>query len=155
MFATSLLALALARTVLACPGDDHDHAHAHARREFPQIQLPAPTRPLVWGDVNVIHSTDTHGWLLGHQKLSEPEPNYSGDLGDFASFVAHMKQLALEKDLDLLLVDTGDVHDGTGLSDGFPAGQLDAHAVRLTKLFRTMLKLTAVAVESIHQGASV
>ncbi|KAJ4471596.1 Metallo-dependent phosphatase-like protein [Lentinula aciculospora] len=59
--------------------------------------------------------------------LSFPEPNYSGDLGDFASFVKHMKQIAIEKDVDLLLIDSGDLHDGTGLSDGFPAGGIDAH----------------------------
>ena len=53
----------------------------------------------------------------------------SGDLGDFASFVTHMKQLALEKDVDLLLVDSGDLHDGTGLSDGFPPGDVDGHDV--------------------------
>lgn len=38
-----------------------------------------------------------------------------------------MKQIALEKDVDLLLVDSGDLHDGTGLSDGFPPGGVDAH----------------------------
>ncbi|EGO00572.1 hypothetical protein SERLA73DRAFT_166873 [Serpula lacrymans var. lacrymans S7.3] len=82
---------------------------------------------VILGDFNVIHTTDTHGWLLGHQKLSFPEPDYSGDLGDFSSFVAHMKQIAIEKDVDLLLVDSGDLHDGTGLSDGFPPGGVDAH----------------------------
>ncbi|THV06273.1 hypothetical protein K435DRAFT_645636, partial [Dendrothele bispora CBS 962.96] len=86
-----------------------------------------PTRPLQWGDINFIHTTDTHGWLLGHQKTSFPEPNYSGDLGDFASFVSHMKEIALQKDVDLLLIDSGDLHDGTGLSDGFPPGGVDAH----------------------------
>lgn len=34
-----------------------------------------------------------------------------------------------EKDVDLLLVDSGDLHDGTGLSDGFPPGGVDAHDV--------------------------
>jgi hypothetical protein len=38
-----------------------------------------------------------------------------------------MKQQALERDVDLLLVDSGDLHDGTGLTDGFPAGGVDAH----------------------------
>ena len=128
----SKLALALAvllavGIVSACPGDDH--SHSHAKREFPQVPITPPSRPLVWQDLNVIHTTDTHGWLLGHQHLSEPEPNYSGDFGDFASFVSHMQQIALDKDVDLLLVDTGDLHDGTGLSDGFPPGQLDGHAV--------------------------
>jgi hypothetical protein len=32
-----------------------------------------------------------------------------------------------KKDVDLLLVDSGDLHDGTGLSDGFPPGGVDAH----------------------------
>ncbi|KAJ8516929.1 hypothetical protein ONZ45_g5811 [Pleurotus djamor] len=113
--------------VLAC-GDDgaHDH-HEHSRRAAPPVPLSPPTRPLEWGDVNILHTTDTHGWLLGHQKASWPEPNYSGDLGDFASFISHMKNQAIERDVDLLLVDTGDLHDGTGLSDGFPPGGIDAH----------------------------
>lgn len=122
---SALLALCVA--VAACPDDEGHHHHDMHRREYPQVPLAPPTRPLQWGDVNVIHTTDSHGWLLGHQKLSEPEPNYSGDFGDFASFVSHMKLLALEKDVDLLLVDSGDLHDGTGISDGFPTGGIDAH----------------------------
>ncbi|KAG1855328.1 Metallo-dependent phosphatase-like protein [Suillus subalutaceus] len=94
--------------------------------EYPRVPLRPPHRPLIWGDLNVIHTTDTHGWLLGHQKLSWAEPYYSGDLGDFSSFVTHMKQIAIEKDVDLLLIDSGDVHDGTGLSDGSHGG-VDAH----------------------------
>ncbi|KAH8977055.1 Metallo-dependent phosphatase-like protein [Lactarius hatsudake] len=109
----------------ACP--EGDHTHEHARRAPPQAPLTQPSRPLVWGDVNIIHTTDSHGWLLGHQKPSFPEPNFSGDFGNFASFVAHMKKIADEKDVDLLLVDSGDLHDGTGLSDGFPPGGIDAH----------------------------
>ncbi|KAJ7172261.1 Metallo-dependent phosphatase-like protein [Mycena filopes] len=127
-----LLALALAGAAAAC-GDDHIHArdghdHTHTKREFPSAKLTPPSRPLQWGSVNVIHTTDSHGWLLGHQKTSFPEPNYSGDLGDFSSFISHMKDLALKKDVDLLLVDSGDLHDGTGLSDGYPTGGVDAHA---------------------------
>ncbi|KAF9486069.1 hypothetical protein BDN70DRAFT_870580 [Pholiota conissans] len=113
--------------VSACPDGPDGHTHDHAKRAVPSSPLTPPTRPLVWGDVNVIHTTDSHGWLLGHQKTSFPEPNYSGDLGDFASFVTHMKQIAIERDVDLLLVDSGDLHDGTGLTDGFPAGGIDAH----------------------------
>ncbi|KAJ7913903.1 Metallo-dependent phosphatase-like protein [Mycena leptocephala] len=106
---------------------DH-HSHDHSKREVPSVPLMPPSHPLQWGSLNIIHTTDSHGWLLGHQKTSFPEPNYSGDLGDFASFVAHMKSLALKKDVDLLLIDSGDLHDGTGLSDGFPPGGIDAHA---------------------------
>ncbi|KAI0943929.1 hypothetical protein AcV7_001880 [Taiwanofungus camphoratus] len=120
-----LAALAAAATVLACPGEEHDHVHQ--KRSYPQVPLTPPSSPLEWSDINIIHTTDSHGWLLGHQHTSFPEPNYSGDFGDFASFVTHMKEIALEKDVDLLLVDTGDVHDGTGLSDGYPPGGVDAH----------------------------
>ncbi|KAG8739790.1 hypothetical protein FRC10_005173 [Ceratobasidium sp. 414] len=84
-----------------------------------------PSAPLEWGDINFLHTTDSHGWLLGHTKSSPPEPNYSGNFGDFASFVTNMKQIADKKGVDLLLVDSGDLHDGTGLTDGFPVGQVD------------------------------
>jgi 2',3'-cyclic-nucleotide 2'-phosphodiesterase (5'-nucleotidase family) len=59
---------------VACP--DGVDTHEHARRAVPQAPLTPPSRPLVWGDVNIIHTTDSHGWLLGHQKPSFPEPNY-------------------------------------------------------------------------------
>ncbi|KAJ6495385.1 Metallo-dependent phosphatase-like protein [Mycena sanguinolenta] len=121
------LPLVFAGVTIAC-NDEHAHSHSPVKREFPSVPLPPPSRPLQWGSLNIIHTTDSHGWLLGHQKTSFPEPNYSGDFGDFASFVSHMKVLALEKDVDLLLVDSGDLHDGTGLSDGFPPGGVDAHA---------------------------
>ncbi|KAK0218158.1 Metallo-dependent phosphatase-like protein [Armillaria fumosa] len=120
---TVFTAVSVAR---ACGGDD-GHVHEHPRRANPSSSLTPPTRPLEWGDINIIHTTDTHGWLLGHQKTSFPEPNYSGELGDFASFVSHMKEIAVNKDVDLLLVDSGDIHDGTGLSDGFPPGGVDGH----------------------------
>ena len=41
----------------------------------PRLRLP---HLLEWGDVNILHTTYTHRWLLGHQKVSFPEPNYSG-----------------------------------------------------------------------------
>ncbi|KAG1743960.1 Metallo-dependent phosphatase-like protein [Suillus paluster] len=125
--AATLLGLALRGA--ACAGD-HLRArdgHVHERRAYPPVPLAPPSRPLVWGDLNVIHTTDSHGWLLGHQKSSWAEPYYSGDLGDFSSFVTHMKQIAIDKDVDLLLIDSGDLHDGTGVSDGYPPGGVDAH----------------------------
>ena len=101
-----------------------------------------PSRELEWGDINVIHTTDTHGesdqcllvisteiqyqgWLAGHRKSSEPEPNGSGDWGDYASFVQHMRHISDQKGVDLLVIDSGDLHDGSGLSDAFePGGEL-------------------------------
>ncbi|KIM60913.1 hypothetical protein SCLCIDRAFT_1216413 [Scleroderma citrinum Foug A] len=103
---------------------DHDRVE---QQERPQFFLRPPERDLLWGDFNVLHTTDIHGWLLGHQGASWPEPNYSGDLGDLASFVTHMKGIAKNRNVDLLLVDSGDIHDGTGLSDGYPPGDVDGH----------------------------
>lgn len=72
--ATGILTLSLSiLPVFAC-GDEH--AHVHQRRGYPSAELPVPSRPLQWGDINILHTTDTHGWLLGHQKTSFPEPNY-------------------------------------------------------------------------------
>ena len=67
----------------------------------------------------------------GHQKLSPPEPNYSGDWGDWIAFTQHMRSRAEARGVDLLLVDTGDLRaffmcaaadadDGNGLCDAFP-----------------------------------
>lgn len=124
--------LALTGLVVTCgshrlPAREASSQSRAEKQEYPQVPLTSPHRPLVWGDFNVIHTTDTHGWLLGHQKTSFPEPSFSGDLGDFASFVTHMKFIAKQKGVDLLLVDSGDLHDATGLSDGYAPGAIDAH----------------------------
>ena len=53
------------------------------------------------------------GWLEGHIK----EQNYGADWGDYKSFVTQMRAKADSLDVDLLVVDTGDLHDGNGDSD--------------------------------------
>ncbi|KAF8757969.1 ser thr protein phosphatase [Rhizoctonia solani] len=116
--------LVLATTgVFAC-GGHADHTHVPMRRMQPGATPSTtwPTVPLEWGNINFLHTTDTHGWLLGHLHESPPEPNYSGDFGDFASFVDHMRKEADRRGVDLLVIDSGDLHDGNGLSDGFPVG---------------------------------
>jgi len=82
----------------------------------PHIQPPKHSkfRDLIWGDLNFIHTTDTHGWLSGHLNQKQ----YSGDWGDFISFTERLHQKADKDGVDLLLIDTGDKHDGNGLSDG-------------------------------------
>jgi 2',3'-cyclic-nucleotide 2'-phosphodiesterase (5'-nucleotidase family) len=62
-----------------------------------------PRGPLAWGQLNVLHTTDTHGWLEGHIR----EQNYGADWGDYVSFVKDMRQKARDLDVDLLVVDTG------------------------------------------------
>lgn len=73
----------------------------------------APMRELTWGQLNFLHTTDTHGWLGGHLQ----EPQYSGDWGDYISFAHHMRAKADDKGADVLLVDTGDRVEGNGLYD--------------------------------------
>ncbi|KAF9519339.1 hypothetical protein BS47DRAFT_1370749 [Hydnum rufescens UP504] len=122
---SGLSVIAVAVVVQAC-GDDHGHSHSHAKRSQPGATQPTswPSSPLVWGDINFIHTTDSHG----HQKSSYPNRTIGhGDFGDFSSFVTHLKKEAERRNVDLLLVDSGDLHDGTGLSDGFPAGGVDGH----------------------------
>ncbi|KIR36088.1 vacuolar protein [Cryptococcus deuterogattii CA1014] len=84
------------------------------------LELPIPTAHLEWKQANFLSISDSHGWLLGHQHSTWPEPNYSGDYGSFASFVIHMREIAGEKGVDLLLVDAGDHHDGSGLVSSSP-----------------------------------
>ncbi|KAI0395613.1 Metallo-dependent phosphatase-like protein [Xylariaceae sp. FL0594] len=76
--------------------------------------VAAPMRDLEWGQVNILHTTDTHGWLGGHLQ----EAQYSADWGDYISFTEHMRKKADEKGVDLLVVDTGDRIEGNGLHDG-------------------------------------
>lgn len=77
----------------------------HVRRMQPDAlnATSSPRAPLEWGQLNVLHTTDTHGWLEGHIK----EKNYGADWGDWVSFVKHMRTEATKLDVDLLLVDTG------------------------------------------------
>ncbi|KAI2486392.1 hypothetical protein Ptr902_00525 [Pyrenophora tritici-repentis] len=107
----------------ACGGDDSCYGPLkddivltrNVRRMQPDAQnaTTMPKGPLEWGQINFLHTTDTHGWLEGHIK----EQNYGADWGDYVSFTKHMKQKARKLGVDLLLVDTGDLHDGAGLSD--------------------------------------
>lgn len=70
-------------------------------------------RKLTFNDINFLHTTDTHGWYSGHLN----QQVYGANWGDFVLFSTHMKSLAHLKGQDLLLVDSGDRHDGNGLSD--------------------------------------
>ncbi|KAL1880429.1 hypothetical protein Plec18167_003833 [Paecilomyces lecythidis] len=113
------LAAAAVTAVEACdscygPADYVQHKRLVRRMQPEALNATSkPRGPLAWGQFNVLHTTDTHGWLEGHLK----EKNYGADWGDFVSFVKHMRQKADELNVDLLLIDTGDLHDGAGLSD--------------------------------------
>ncbi|KAL8665355.1 MAG: hypothetical protein Q9202_002247 [Teloschistes flavicans] len=120
MFCPSLLVSLLVVAAFACDDDCYGPqssvAHVrHVRRMQPEAEgaTISPRAPLEWGQLNFLHTTDTHGWLEGHLK----EQNYGADWGDYVSFTRHMKHKAGNLGVDLLLIDTGDLHDGNGLSD--------------------------------------
>ncbi|GAA5849619.1 hypothetical protein JCM5353_004409 [Sporobolomyces roseus] len=116
-----LLLQALPSSALQLPFKAPNQAQDSTRlTQQPDSTSPTdwPYRELPWGEVNVISTTDTHGWLLGHQRN---EPSFSGDWGDLYSFVSRMKDEARRRGVDLLLVDSGDRVDGNGLVDAEPS----------------------------------
>lgn len=85
--------------------------------------LPKPTRPLQWGTLNILSTTDTHGWLRGHTHSSHiPESLYSASIADVASFHEHLSSKADDLGVDLLFVDSGDTVDGNGFVDADTSG---------------------------------
>lgn len=94
----TLLALA---TVPGAAIDDSTIDPQQQKEAFNTTEIPRATLP--WGMVNFLHTTDTHGWLDGHANV----PSWGADWGDFVSFVMHMKDKALKKKVDLLLIDSG------------------------------------------------
>ncbi|KAJ5537901.1 hypothetical protein N7494_007380 [Penicillium frequentans] len=75
--------------------------------------IPVPLRDLEFGQINFLHTTDTHGWLAGHLQ----EPSYSADWGDYISFATHLREKVEAQGQDLLVIDTGDRVEGNGLYD--------------------------------------
>ncbi|KAF2724516.1 hypothetical protein K431DRAFT_310072 [Polychaeton citri CBS 116435] len=75
--------------------------------------IAAPLRELPWGQLNFLHTTDTHGWHGGHLQ----EAQYGADWGDYISFAHHLRTRADDDGSDLLLIDTGDRIEGNGLYD--------------------------------------
>ncbi|KAK5081506.1 hypothetical protein LTR05_007637 [Lithohypha guttulata] len=72
-----------------------------------------PLRELDFGDINFLHTTDTHGWHAGHIL----ESSYSADWGDYISFSRHLRNKLEVEGRDLLVIDTGDRIEGNGLYD--------------------------------------
>lgn len=101
---------------------------------------------LTWGDINILQTTDIHGWFPGHLL----EPDFGADFGDFISFAHHLHNISNTTGVDLLLVDSGDRSDGNGLSDAsdpknlysspvFQAGGYDLVTPGATELYNKTL----------------
>ncbi|EXJ92134.1 hypothetical protein A1O3_00684 [Capronia epimyces CBS 606.96] len=170
-----LLSLFLTLTPFLRPGygcEDHDWTspvlggyvdhglmkkHDLMKRIQPQAMVTPPQqiKGLHWGQINFLQTTDTHGWLAGHL-LDE---NYSADYGDFADFVQKMKAKADALGVDLLLIDSGDLHDGTGFGDATtPNGRLTLPIFKklpydLLSIGNHELYTTGIANDTYHNFA--
>ena len=141
-----------------CENCQGEHVR-NVRRMQPGAQnaTVAPRGPLAWGQLNFLHTTDTHGWLEGHLK----EQNYGADWGDFVSFTRHMRHKSGNLGVDLLLIDTGDLHDGNGLSDASsPNGALSNLVFEnvdydLLTIGNHELYVTDIAYETFNQFSKV
>lgn len=70
----------------------------------------------------------------------QSRPSFSADWGDYISFSQHMRKLADDKGADLLLIDTGDRIEGSGIYDSSaPKGlyQYDIYAQQKVDLIST------------------
>eukprot|EP00290_Baffinella_frigidus_P011167 CAMPEP_0180145142 /NCGR_PEP_ID=MMETSP0986-20121125/17459_1 /TAXON_ID=697907 /ORGANISM="non described non described, Strain CCMP2293" /LENGTH=564 /DNA_ID=CAMNT_0022089393 /DNA_START=72 /DNA_END=1766 /DNA_ORIENTATION=+ len=84
---------------------------------------------LTFSDINILQLTDVHSWLSGHKHEIGVEATYA----DCLSFFEHLKANAAKFGKDLFLFNSGDIVDGTGLSD---ATEIDGEA--LTPLIQQM-----------------
>jgi 2',3'-cyclic-nucleotide 2'-phosphodiesterase (5'-nucleotidase family) len=85
-------------SISACEGDhscygplkDDVVLTRNVRRMQPDAQntTTSPKAPLEWGQINFLHTTDTHGWLEGHIK----EQNYGADWYVKPMFKTHSSQ---------------------------------------------------------------
>ena len=88
---------------------------------------------LVWGAVNILQLTDVHSYISGHRHQEEEPVPLDADFGTLVSFVHHMRREAAARGVPLWVVCSGDIVDGTGLSDITPvAGEF------LTPLLKQM-----------------
>ncbi|AAS51528.1 ADL392Wp [Eremothecium gossypii ATCC 10895] len=86
-------------------------------------------RELKLGQLNFLHTTDTHGWLGSHVS----QPDYDATWGDYVSFAQRFRERV--KDKDLILIDSGDKRTGNGLSDlTSPMGLKSSGIFNLQKL---------------------
>ncbi|KAH7816903.1 putative 5' nucleotidase family protein [Monocercomonoides exilis] len=79
-------------------------------------------------NITVIQTTDIHGWINGHIR----DDRYPANLGDLYDFVTAMKKKQSSNHI-VLLFDTGDVSEGTGLSDA-----VDVHGEFIMEMFKEL-----------------
>lgn len=89
--------------------------------------LQRHSRPVEWRDINILHLTDVHSFVAGNR-----HEGVDADYGDLVSFISHMRARAQERGVELFVVNTGDLVDGTGMSDATPiAGEFLTPILRM------------------------
>ena len=83
-------------------------------------------------DVNIVAVTDVHSWLSGHRH-PDNVPRLDADYGDLRSFYHHVKAAADQQGCDVFFFNSGDLLEGTGLSDSTPV-----HGEAVTPLVQQM-----------------
>ena len=73
------------------------------------------SRPIEWREINLLHLTDVHSFVAGNR-----HEGVDADYGDLTSFVRHMHDQADARGVDVFVLNTGDLVDGTGMSDATP-----------------------------------
>jgi 2',3'-cyclic-nucleotide 2'-phosphodiesterase (5'-nucleotidase family) len=75
----SLVLAGLSTVALACESCEHPERDVVLTRNVRRMQPDAvnttsqPRAPLAWGQLNFLHTTDTHGWLVGSSLRSRLE----------------------------------------------------------------------------------
>ena len=106
----SLLPLAVAAPLAAIPAEGSADQQYHHK--------PAPLAvgaSIEWRRINLLHLTDVHSFIAGNR-----HEGVDADYGDLVSFVQHLHALADARGVDLFVLNTGDLVDGTGMSDATP-----------------------------------
>jgi 2',3'-cyclic-nucleotide 2'-phosphodiesterase (5'-nucleotidase family) len=87
--------------------------------------------------VTIIHTTDIHGWVAGHPHNA----TLDADFGDFSSLLVHMQANAASNDEEFFLFDTGDLIEGTGLSDA-----TDVHGQYIFDIIQNVATYNALTI---------
>jgi len=89
-------------------------------------------------DINLIITTDTHGWVASHSH-SDNDPLLTANYGDVASFVSHVKDQAINSGRgDVFFVNNGDHVEGSGLSDATLYTSAKIHGAELFPIISQM-----------------